>query len=133
MVWEVKHTLLYCKDEQGLPGKPYHLLVGRNVLKPDEIKFFISNAPRKTNVKTLLLVGFSRWRVERCFQDQKSELGLDDYEGRRYLGLKRHLVLASVSHLFLARVHHELRGGKSGVDGLPSPHRRRRTRAIMVA
>jgi SRSO17 transposase len=133
MVWEVKHTLLYGKDEQGMPGNPYHLLVGRNVLKPDEIKFFISNAPPKTKVETLLLVGFSRWRVERCFQDQKSELGLDAYEGRRYPGLKRHLVLTSVSHLFLARVHHELREKKSGVNGLPGPHRRRRARAIMVA
>ena len=133
MVWEVKHTLLYGKDEQGMPDNPYHLLVGRNVLKPDEIKFFISNAPPKTKVETLLLVGFSRWRVERCFQDQKSELGLDAYEGRRYPGLKRHLVLTSVSHLFLARVHHELREKKSGVNGLPGPHRRRRARAIMVA
>jgi SRSO17 transposase len=125
--------LLYGKDEQGMPGNPYHLLVGRNVLKPDEIKFFISNAPPETKVETLLLVGFSRWRVERCFQDQKSELGLDAYEGRRYPGLKRHLVLTSVSHLFLARVHHELREKKSGVNGLPGPHRRRRARAIMVA
>jgi SRSO17 transposase len=41
----------------------------------------------------LLLVAFSRWRVERCFQDDKSEIGLDQYEGRRYLGLKRHLIL----------------------------------------
>lgn len=84
MVWEVKHTLFYPKDAQGLPAKPYHLLVGRNVLKPNEIKFFAGNAPQKTKVETLLLVGFSYWRVERCFQDQKSELELDAYEGRRY-------------------------------------------------
>jgi SRSO17 transposase len=133
MVWEVKHVLFYPKDAQGLPARPYHLVVARNVLKPDEIKFFISNAPPETKVETLLWVGFSRWRVERCFEDQKSELGLDHYEGRRYLGLKRHLVLASVSHLFLAQVHQELRGEKSGVDGSPSPRRRRRARAILVA
>lgn len=133
MVWEVKHTLFYPKDKQGLPGKPYHLVVARNVLKPDEIKFFISNAPPETKVETLLLVGFSRWRVERCFQDQKSELGLDDYEGRRYRGLKRHLVLASVSHLFLARVHQKLGGKKSRANRSASPHRRRRARAIVVA
>ena len=42
----------------------------------------------------MLLVAFSRWRVERCFEDQKSEIGLDQYEGRRYQGLKRHLILS---------------------------------------
>lgn len=133
MVWEVKHRLFYPKDKQGLPGKPYHLVIARNVLKPDEIKFFISNAPPNTKLNVLLRVAFSRWRVERCFQDQKSELGLDDYEGRRYLGLKRHLVLTSVSYLFLARVHQKLREKKTRVDGLPGPHRGRSPRAIMVA
>jgi len=133
IVWEVKHTLFYPKDEQGLPGKPCHLVIARNVLKLDEIKFFISNAPPETKVGVLLRVGFSRWRVERCFQDQKSELGLDDYEGRRYLGLKRHLVLASVSYLFLARVHQKLWGKKSRVDCPRSPHGGRRTGTIMVA
>ena len=49
-------------------------------------------------------------RSKRCFEDQKSEIGLDQYEGRRYLGLKRHLILSAVSYLFLARVRQEERG-----------------------
>ena len=57
-------------------------------------------------------MAFSRWRVERCFEDQKCEIGLDQYEGRRYLGLKRHLILSCVSYLFLARVRQEW-GGKN--------------------
>ena len=71
----------------------------------------------------MLLVAFSRWRVERCFEDEKGELGLDHYEGRRYQGLKRHMIITTVSHLFLAKVHQDLRGEKSGADGLPSAHR----------
>src|SRR5262249_8461065 len=89
---------------------------------PREIKFFISNAPPETLVGTLLLVAFSRWRVERCFEDQKGEIGLDHYEGRRYQGLQRHLVLSSVSYLFLSRVRQELRGEKSRADGLSSAY-----------
>lgn len=119
MVWEVKHMLIYPKDEEGLPAQPYHLVVARNVLDPTEIKYFVSNAPPATSVKKLLLVAFSRWRIERCFEDEKGEIGLDHYEGRRYQGLKRHLILSAVSHLFLARLHQELRGEKSGVDCLP--------------
>jgi SRSO17 transposase len=122
MVWEVKHMLIYPKNEEGLPGKPYHLVVARNVLNPEEIKYFVSNAPPETSVQKILLVGFSRWRVERCFEDEKGEIGLDQYEGRQYRGLKRHWILSAVSHLFLAKVHQDLRGEKSGADGMPGPY-----------
>jgi len=117
MVWEIKHILIYPRNEDGLPEKTYQLIVARNVLEPDEIKYFVSNAPIQTPVTTMLLVAFSRWRVERCFEDEKGELGLDHYEGRKYQGLKRHLIITAISHLFLAKVHQELRGEKPGVEG----------------
>jgi hypothetical protein len=123
MVWECKHVRFYSKDENGLPGQPLHLIVARDVLNPDEIKFFVSNAPPETALDTMLLVAFSRWRIERCFEDQKGEVGLDHYEGRRYLGLKRHLTISAVSYLFLARLCQEWAGEKSTADGLPNPHR----------
>jgi SRSO17 transposase len=122
MVWEVKHTRITIKDKKGLPGMRLHLVVARNALAPEEVKYFVSNAAPEVEVQTLLLVAFSRWRVERCFEDQKQEVGLDQWEGRRWLGLKRHLILTSVSYLFLARVRKELRGGKSGPDGVPSAY-----------
>ena len=133
MVWEAKHAMITVKDEKGLPGMRWHLIVARNVLKPDEIKFFVSNAAEDTPMETLLLVGFSRWRVERCFEDQKQEVGLDQWEGRRWRGLKRHLILTSVSYLFLARVRRSLRGDKSGPHGVPSAHRSHRGGAELVA
>jgi SRSO17 transposase len=133
MVWEAKHTMLTMKNENGLPGMPLHLVAARNVLKPEEIKFFLSNAAEDTAVQTLLLVGFSRWRVERCFEDQKQEVGLDQWEGRRWLGLKRHLILTSVSYLFLARVRKELRGKKPGPDGVPGAYRGGGVGAKLVA
>jgi SRSO17 transposase len=122
MVWECKHVMLTIKGTDGLPAETLHLLVARNVLEPAEVKFFVSNAAPETSVETLLLVAFSRWRVERCFEDDKSEIGLDQYEGRRYLGLKRHLLLSAVSYLFLARVRQEWVEKKSGADRLPTAH-----------
>jgi SRSO17 transposase len=122
MVWEVKHTRITVKDESGLPGMRLHLVVARNVLDPTEVKFFLSNAPPDTSVQTLLLVAFSRWRVERCFEDQKQEVGLDQWEGRHWVGLKRHLILTSVSYLFLTRVRQELREKKSGADRVPGAY-----------
>jgi SRSO17 transposase len=122
MVWEVKHLRFFPVGAGGLPGEPLHLIVARDVLNPAELKFFVSNAPAGTSVQTMLLVAFSRWRVERCFEDQKSEIGLDQYEGRRYRGLKRHLILSCVSYLFLSRMRQEFGGEKSGADGLPGAH-----------
>jgi SRSO17 transposase len=131
VVWECKKTMLTVKDEQGLPGARLHLLIGRHVLNQGELKFFLSNAPEETSAGKLLLVALSRWRVERCFQDQKSEIGLDQYEGRRYIGLKRHLVLSMVSYLFLAQVRQEW-GEKSGPDHLPVAHGNGGTGPLLV-
>ncbi len=112
IVWEAKHLLVSLKDENGLPvagGRRYHLLVARNVLNPDEVKYFISNASEDTPVETLLLVAFSRWKIERMFEDSKMELGLDHFEARKYQAVSRHLLVSCVSHLFLAEFHQEHR------------------------
>jgi SRSO17 transposase len=100
---EVKHAIVYLQDENGLPSQPHHLLVVRDVAS-SEIKYFLSNAPVQTSVQVLLMVAFSRWRVERCFEDDKKYIGMDHFEGRGYPGLMRHLLLSSVALLFLARV-----------------------------
>lgn len=119
MVWEVKHVRFYQQLEDGDPGKPGHLIVARNVLKPEEVKYFVSNAPPETRLQTLLLVAFSRWHVERCFEDEKTELGFDHYEGRKYRGLRRHQALTAVTHLFLEGTREQW-GEKRGLDGLPT-------------
>lgn len=122
MVWEVKHLRFSPVGEGGLPGEPMHLVVARDVLNPEELKFFVSHAAAEMSVQVLLRVAFSRWRVERCFEDQKSEIGLDQYEGRRYRGLKRHLLLSSISYLFLSRIRQGFGGEKWGADRVPGPH-----------
>jgi len=123
MVWEAKHVMLVPKDENGLPAAPLHLIVARNVRDILDVKFFVSNASPDTPLKELLHVAFSRWRVERCFEDQKTELGFDHFEGRSYLGLTRHQAITAVTHLFLSEMQQQLRGEKRRVDRLSGPHR----------
>jgi SRSO17 transposase len=132
MIWEVKDAPFYLQGPDGLPGPPWHLVVARNVLNPTELKFFVSNASPEASVGTMLLAAFSRWRVERCFEDDKSEVGLDHYEGRRYPGLKRHLILSAISYLFLARTNQRLREKKIRVDCLPGPHSRLGVDSLVV-
>ena len=116
MVWRAKRIRVWLKDENGLPTRAHHLVVAQNVLQPEEVKFFLSNAPACTPVETLLLVAFSRWKIERMFQDSKGKLGMDHFEVRRYVSIRRHLILSCVSHLFLAEFWEANRGGKPTTD-----------------
>jgi SRSO17 transposase len=122
MIWEAKRIELWIKDEHGLPAGPYHVVIARSLNHPEEVKYFLSNAPVSTSLEVLLLVAFSRWRIERMFEDSKSELGMNHFEVRKYLSIQRHLVLTCVSHLFLAEFCLAQRGKKPGGDGLPGPH-----------
>jgi SRSO17 transposase len=118
-VWRAKRIVVWLKGQDGLPGAPHHLVVACHVLEPDKIKYFISNAPQDTPVETLLLVGLSRWKIERMFEDGKGELGMDHFEVRRFQSIQRHLILSCVSYLFLAEFHQAHRGEKTGLDALP--------------
>jgi len=117
-VWEVKAAPIYLKRD-GLPTWPHWLIVARNVRDPDQVKYFISNAPPGTPLEVLLHVAFSRYQVERCFEEEKGELGMDHFEVRNYTSLKRHLLITAVSHLFLAKVQDKWREKKSAPDSLP--------------
>ena len=119
MVWKAKCLRVWIEDGNGLPTCPYHLLVAFNVLEPDTIKYFVSNGPQDTPVQTLLLVAFSRWKIERMFEDGKSELGMDHFEVRKFQSIQRHLILSCVSYLFLAEFHQDHREKKPGLDTLP--------------
>jgi len=119
MVWEVKHVVLFPKREDGDPGWPLHLVVARYALDRSEVKYFVSNAPPGTPAKALLLVAFSRWRIERCFEDGKTELGFDHFEGRGYAGLIRHQRLVALTHLFCARVGERWGEKQPRPDGVP--------------
>jgi SRSO17 transposase len=132
IVWEAKPMRVVLQREDGLPGAAVWLIVARNLQDPREIKYFVSNAPQEERLETLLRVAFSRWRVERAFEDHKQEIGLDQWEGRRYVGLKRHLILSSVSYLFLAKSRERLRGEKSGDHLAPVAARHQSARAKLV-
>lgn len=131
MVWQAKHLMVWRADENGLPGQPYHLVIARNSLDPSEIKYFLSNAPESTPVEILLRVAFTRWTIERAFEDSKTELGMDNFEVRQYCSIQRHLILTCLSHVFLSEfcLHH--RGEKNRPDGLPGANSSGETGTVM--
>lgn len=113
VVWEARVTRFF-PSEDGLPGEECWLIVARNVLD-GELKYFLSNAPADTPPEVLLHVAFSRWHIERVFEDAKGQVGFDHFEVRNYLPLMRHLILSMVSFLFLIEEARKLAKKKSGV------------------
>jgi SRSO17 transposase len=117
VVWEARATRFVPREHQR-PGQECWLLVARNVLD-GEVKYLLSNAPTNTPLEVLLHVAFSRWHIERVFEDGKGEIGLDHFEVRQYRSIMRHLVLSTVSFLFLMRETQRLQK-KPSMDHLPS-------------
>lgn len=133
MVWEAKRLPFWIKDENGLPSRPHHLIVTRPVTHTDEVKFFLSNAPESIPLETLLLVAFSRWRIERLFEDSKTELGLDHFEVRHFRSISRHLIITCISQLFLAEFLDDHGEKKSRPDRRSGSQRHAGPRAAVVA
>lgn len=99
VVWEIRSTRFF-PWEEGLPGPEQWLLIARQVLT-GEHKYFLCNAPSDTPVEQMIHVIFSRWHIERIFDEAKGQVGLDHFEVRHYQPLIRHLILSMVSLFFL--------------------------------
>src|SRR5579863_2672606 len=111
-VWEVKAEQVYLAREGRPTDRTYWLIVARNV-QTKEVKYFISNAPPRTALSTLMKVAFTRAGVEHVFRIAKTEIGFSHFEGRSYRGLMRHMILCQLVMLFLAEQTTRLRGEKS--------------------
>lgn len=113
--WEAKAGRVHISVEGECHEQQYWLIVARN-RATGEVKYFISNAPLRTALKRLLEAAFSRWGIEHLFRVAKTEIGLGHYEGRKYRGLMRHLMLCQLTLLFVAGQTQRLRGEKPAVD-----------------
>ena len=94
------------------PGSQGEVLTG-------EVKYFLCPVSPEIPLKILLFVAFSRWRIERLFQDGKGEVGFDHFEVRHYRSLMRHLVLTTLSLYFLCEQTDRLRKKKSELVHCP--------------
>ncbi|UWZ68992.1 DDE endonuclease [Xanthomonas oryzae pv. oryzae] len=75
--------------------------------------YWFSTRPKQTPVKTLVATAQGRWRIERDYQELKSELGLHHYEGRNWRGFHHHASLCIAAYGFLMR--ERLRSKKNSV------------------
>jgi SRSO17 transposase len=91
----------------GLPGPWVWLVIRRNMLT-GETKYFATNAPAETSMDQLAWLTAMRWPVERSIEDCKTELKLNQYAMRSWVGWYHHMTLIMLAHLFLVSVQLDL-------------------------
>jgi len=99
---------------QGLPKKTLWLLIRRTLDKEPIYSYFISNAPVSAKLNLFVWLSGLRWSIEQCFEETKTELGMDQYEVRKYPGWHHHILTCMLGHYFLW--HLKIRLGKKSTS-----------------
>jgi len=73
------------------------LLVRRSQTDSTDLQAYICFAPAETPTMKFITVAGSRWTIETCFEECKSEVGMDEYEFRSYDGWYRHITFAIIA------------------------------------
>ena len=94
-----KRRITLSKD--GLPGKNVWLIIKRTLGVNPTYYYYISNASVSTRLKTFVWLSGIRWAIEQCFEETKTELGMDQYEVRKYPGWNHHIMTCMLAHFFL--------------------------------
>jgi SRSO17 transposase len=67
------------------------------------LKYYFVHLPATASLRAVVALTHQRWAIEQQYQELKSELGLDHFEGRSYPGWQHHVVLAAVAHAYIQR------------------------------
>ena len=99
------------------PGKGYWLLARRRIAQPEELAYYVCFGPADTTLEGLVQVAGTRWTIEECFEEAKGQVGLDQYEVRKWEGWYRHITLAMLAHAYLAVVRQKANACFNGKKG----------------
>jgi SRSO17 transposase len=89
-------------SRDGLPREEVWLFLRRT--EDGQLKAAFSNAPADTSLAALCRAATLRWPIEQCFQDGKSQVGMDQYEHRSWPAWHRHMLYVFLALHFLLRL-----------------------------
>ena len=121
--WAMRRVAVFQK-ERG--NQDLWFLVRRSIRDPSKVAYFLAWAPATTSINELAAVAGARWQIEECFAEAKGEVGMDDYQVRKWIAWQRHMQLAMLAHLFLAELRRD-----QGLDGVLAPLSVAETRRLL--
>ena len=95
---------------------PDHQYLIRRSIDDGEFAYYHCYNPRHAGFGELVNVAGARWPIEECFGSAKNEVGLDEYQVRKYDAWHRHITLAMLAHTFLAVTAHKSKKGDPQTD-----------------
>lgn len=104
--------------KEGLPERTVWLVITRTLGAAPSYSYAISNAPVSTPLRTFVWLRGVRWAIEQCFEEGKTELGMDHYEVRKYPGWHHHMLTSMLAHFFLWHVKLRLGKKSPSADGV---------------
>jgi SRSO17 transposase len=102
-------------------GMRRRLLIRRDPEDPDRDRYFLAYGPDETGVEELVRVCGTRWQTEECLAEAKGEVGLDQYEVRKWHAWHRHATLCLLAHAYPVVMRHAARAEEGGERGAPAP------------
>jgi SRSO17 transposase len=88
-------------SKNSLPNREAWLVVRRTLGSKPTYTYYLSNAPVSTRLATFVWLSGLRWPIKQSFEETKTELGMDYYEVRKYLGWHHHVLCTMMVHFFL--------------------------------
>lgn len=87
------------------------LLCERGIGPTGRRRHYLVSLPPSVSLRQLVRLAHHRWAIEQHYQDLKTELGLDHFEGRTYPGWQHHMVISAVAYAFLQKERLQPRDG----------------------
>jgi SRSO17 transposase len=105
----------------GAAGSAHWLLARRSRSDPTKLAYYRVYGPASTPVTEMVRVAGRRWTIEEGFEQAKGEVGLDQYEVRRYDAWYRYVTLALLAHAALEVTRLSARQTQDGKGGATLP------------
>jgi SRSO17 transposase len=83
-------------------GWRHGMLARRSLSDPTELAYYRVFAPEGATLAELAEVAGTRWTIEKGFERAKGEVGLDEYEVRRWDAWHRHITFSLLADAYLA-------------------------------